>query len=592
MPGPDLTPPPPHVLREYAFIADGERGALVGPHGDVRWLCFPQWDSEAVFAALIGGGGQYTVTPLEPFVWGGYYEPGSLIWHSRWVTAGGALVECREALLLPASPDAAVLLRRVACIKGSVPIGIALDVRAGYGRRPTEDLRRIDAGRWRGRSGDVRWLWQSGEGPRPRRRGEGKTLLAELVLAEGDQHDLVLTLARREPQPVEPDVAWQATEAAWKDRIPPLQDTCTPQDARQAYAVLGGLTAGSGAMVAAATTSLPERVQGGRNYDYRYAWVRDQCYAGQAAAAAGADLLLDAAVRFVGSRLLADGPGLRPAYTVRGGRVPPERRMRLSGYPGGQDVIGNHVTDQFQLDAFGEALLLFAAAAARDRLDADAWSAARLAARVIEQRWREPDAGIWEMDARPWTHSRLICAAGLRTLAGCPQAGRSAAHWTSLADTIVARTAAGALHPSGRWQASELDQGADAALVIPAVRGAIPAGDPRTRETLRAVTAELSVDGYVYRNRAEGRPLGSGEGAFLLCGFWLALAWAQQGDLVSAVRWFERNRAACGSPGLYAEEYDVSQRQLRGNLPQAFCHALVLECAARLAGAGVGRLGA
>lgn len=585
------TSPPPHVLREYAFIADGERGALVGPRGDVRWLGFPQWDSEAVFAALIGGGGEYTVAPVEPFVWGGYYEPGSLIWRSRWVTEGGALVECREALVLPARPDAAVLLRRVACVKGSARIRITLDVRAGYGRRPMEDLRRLEAGRWSGRSGNVRWLWQSAPA-RPRRREDGTVLFAELVLAEGDQHDLVLTLARGEPQPVEAAGAWQATEAAWRDRIPPLHDTCAPQDARQAYAVLSGLTTAGGAMVAAATTSLPERVEGGRNYDYRYAWVRDQCYAGQAAAAAGADLLLDAAVRFVGSRLLADGPGLRPAYTVRGGRVPPERRIRLPGYPGGQDVIGNHVTDQFQLDTFGEALLLFAAAAARDRLDTDSWSAARLAAQVIEQRWREPDAGVWEMDVRAWTHSRLICAAGLRALAGCPEAGRSAARWTALADSIVARAAAAALHPSGRWQASEVDAGVDAALVIPPVRGAIPAGDPRTRETLRAVAAELSVDGYVYRNRVEGRPLGSGEGAFLLCGFWLALAWAQQGDLISAARWFERNRAACGSPGLFAEEYDVSQRQLRGNLPQAFCHALVLECAARLADTGVGPLGA
>ena len=110
----------------------------------------------------------------------------------------------------------------------------------------------------------------------------------------------------------------------------------------------------------------------------------------------------------------------------------------------------------------------------------------------------------------------------------------------------------------------------------------MPPGDPRTRATIDAVDGELAEDGYAYRYRIDDRPLGESEGAFLVCGLWMALAWHQQGEPLRATRWFERSLAACGGPGIYAEEYDIAQRQLRGNLPQAFVHALVLECAATL----------
>jgi GH15 family glucan-1,4-alpha-glucosidase len=149
----------------------------------------------------------------------------------------------------------------------------------------------------------------------------------------------------------------------------------------------------------------------------------------------------------------------------------------------------------------------------------------------------------------------------------------------SLADRIVSDTGEHALHPSGRWQRSPIDPTVDAALLLAGIRGAIDGSDPRTLATLHAVESELVQDGYCYRFRPDERPLGEAEGAFLLCGFWMALAYAQQGDHVRAARWFERNRAACGPPGLCSEEFDVDQHQMRGNLPQAFVHALLLECA-------------
>jgi GH15 family glucan-1,4-alpha-glucosidase len=303
---------------------------------------------------------------------------------------------------------------------------------------------------------------------------------------------------------------------------------------------------------------------------------------GQAIAKLGPYPLLDGAVAFVRDCLLEHGSDLRPAYTTTGDPVPDEQELDLPGYPGAIAMLGNRVNQQFQLDVFGESLMLFAEAAGQDRLDADGWRAVEAAVEAITSRWTEPDAGIWELEPKNWTHSRLACVAGLRAISAQRPGGQKTADWLSLADAIVAETAAHAVHPSGRWQRAPDDERLDAALLLPPIRGAIPADDPRTLATLHAYASELTEDGYAYRYRPDERPLGESEGAFLLCGFLLSLAWAQQGDVTAAARWFERNRAGAGPPGLLAEEFDVTQRQLRGNLPQAFVHALLLECAATM----------
>jgi hypothetical protein len=569
----------PHVLREYALLADGERGAVIGPRGDIVWLCFPRWDDDALLAALVGGAGSYAVTPEGRFVWGGYYEPGGLIWRSRWITEQGA-VECREALALPGRPDRAVLLRRVLARRGPARLRVVLDLRAGFGREPARDVAQGEDGLWRGRAGPAAFCWVGGQQAEPRREGDGEALVLDLALEPGQVHDLTLVLdARGEPEPPDSGRLWDGTEQGWRERVPALELTAAPRDARHAYAVLSGLTSMGGGMVAAATTSLPERAGSGRSYDYRYVWIRDQCYTGQAVAADGPHALMDDAVRFVTERLLEHGPGLAPAYTTRGEAIPEQRRLDLPGYPGGTDIVGNHVVDQFQLDVFGESLLLLAAAGRHDHLDAEGWRAVLAAAEAIAQRWREPDAGIWELERREWTHSRLTCVAGLRAVAALPEAGGDTGGWLALADAILADCAARCMHPSGRWQRAVDDPRVDSALLVSALRGAVAPEDPRSVATLRAILDELSSDGYAYRFRPDERPLGEAEGAFLLCGFWMALAQGRQGDHVAAARWFERNRAACGPPGLLSEEFDVEQRQLRGNLPQAFVHALLLEAA-------------
>lgn len=574
------------MIREYALLADGERGVIVGPRGDFVWMSAPRWDSDAVFATLIGGRGVYAVTPTSPFVWGGYYEAGSLIWRSRWTTSTG-VIECREALAFPGDPHRATVLRRIIAKHGLAEVCVTLDLRGGFGQTAVRRLACHD-GQWTGRMGNLRARWTGGEAASVTSDGRhGHHLTFTLKLAEGEHHDIVLELSDQDlpAESVDAETAWSDTEYGWQRDVPAFAETIAPADSRHSYAVLRGLTSPGGGMVAAATTSLPERSDRGRNYDYRYAWIRDQCYAGQAVAVNEPLPLLDDAVRFISARLLEDGPQMKPAYTITGARVPDQYHLNLPGYPGAQALVGNHVNEQFQLDVFGESLLLFAAAGRHDHLDGDAWRALQTAAAAIESRWQEPDAGIWEIDNRPWTHSRLICAAGLRAIArlATTTSPPSAARWSALADAIVAQTASTSVSESGCWQRSPGDAAMDAALLLPPIRGALPASDPRTIATLNMFEIELADDFYAYRFRQNPGPLAQSEGAFVLCGFIMALARHQQGNEESALRWFERNRAACGPPGLFSEEFDVNQRQLRGNLPQAFVHALMIECAARLA---------
>ena len=470
---------PPHVLREYALLADGERGALVGPRGDIAWMCAPQWHSDAVFSSLIGGSGCYAVTPADPrFVWGGYYEDGSLIWRSRWITTDG-VIECREALAYPADPRTAVLLRRIEAQDAPARVRVLLDPRAGFGRHKMTRLNREDAV-WTARSGPLHLRWSGGGDARERDDG-GLELIVELAPGATSRPGpggirrapWPATRCRPRPPGKPPRPPGQPPSRSWAASL-------APRASRHSYAVLAGLTSSGGGMVAAATMSLPERAKAGRNYDYRYVWIRDQCYTGQAVAADGPHRLLDDAVDFVASRILDDGPELKPAYTINGGRVPDEHTLsRLAGYPGGSDKAGNWVNQQFQLDAPGEALLLFAAAARHDHLDTSHWRAAEAAVAVIKARQSDPDAGVWELGNQRWTHSRLMCVAGLRAIAAAGAAGRQASDWEALADAILADAAHDCLHASGRWQRAPGDQRTDAALLLPAIRGATTAADPR-----------------------------------------------------------------------------------------------------------------
>ncbi len=566
----------PHVLRNYALLADGERAAVIGPTGEIAWMCFPGWADQPLFTSLLGGPSSYTVRPRRRYVWGGQYEEGSLIWRNRWMLVGGHVLECAEVLAYPGRTDRAVLVRRPMAEDAPEELEIRLDLRDGD--RSLTGLQEVAEGVFTARFGALHMRWQV-----PCRL-EWRDGCAHGVLAleAGEHADLILELSVSafDDDPPEGDTLLRDTRTNWQRRTPELVGSAAPRDARHSVAVLNGLTSGSGAMVAACTTSLPERAEAGWDYDYRYAWIRDQCYTGLAGAATGVDTLVDPAVRFVHERILSDGENLRPAYTVGGDPIPEQSPIDLPGYPGTVEVrSGNRAGAQFQLDVFGEALNLFAAAARSDRLSPEAHRAAEVAASAVEKRWGDPGAGVWELDQRWWTHSRLVCVAGLRAMASVITTGERASRYLSLADTILAETSRRAVHREGYWQRAPDDERVDASLLLAAIRGALPADDPRSLATMEAVKAQLCSDGYVYRFRAGDEPLGHAEGAFLVCGYWLAQAELASGDSISAVRAFERNRAACGPAGIFSEEYDVHQRQLRGNFPQAFVHAELLHTA-------------
>ncbi|MGI5347550.1 glycoside hydrolase family 15 protein [Streptomyces sp. CA-250714] len=585
----------PWALREYAFLGDGERGALISPRGELVWLCAPRWDSDAVFSQLIGGAGHYTVRPADNWqVSGGFYENGTLVRVSRWVTSQAVLIT-REALALPSDPERLVLLRQVSVERApssGAGVRLVLDPRPGFGHSAPGGWQRSE--QWAGPD-DAAPVWTaSGGGLRVRWCGAPEAgpdadgaLRGAFTLREGERRDLVLEIATERAAStgsLEPRGLWEETRRRWRQTVPDCDSLLAPRDARQAYAVLHGLTSGAGGMVAAATTSLPEHAGEGRNYDYRYAWLRDQSYAGIAVAAHGPHPLLDSACDFVTARVLEDGDALRPAYTVTGEPVPAGRSLGLPGYPGGSDRVGNQAGRQFQLDTFGEVLQLYAAAARHGHLEnRDVRRAADVAVTAVERNWQRPEAGLWELEERWWTHSRLSVVTGLRALAA-QLPGRAAERPRALAEAVLAETRARCLRPDGAWARAADDPKVDAGLLLPLARGCLAGDDPSTARTVAAVERELAEDGYVYRFRHDGRPLAEAEGAFLLCGFMMSLVSHHLGDRPAAYRWFERNRAAYGPPALYAEEFDVEQRQLRGNLPQAFVHALLLENAVRLAG--------
>jgi hypothetical protein len=202
---------PPHALHDYALLADGERGALIGPDGALSWLCAPTWHDDAVFASLIGGRGAYAVTPRARYVPGGYYEEGTLIWRSRWVTTEG-VIECREALALPGEPNRLILLRQLIAVDGPARVRVVLDAHGDYGRAPMASPHRGEDGVWHLGSGRHRLRWQGV--PVATTGGEGLT--AELLLRPGEVHDLALECSPSPlPHPLpRAEQAWAATEQA------------------------------------------------------------------------------------------------------------------------------------------------------------------------------------------------------------------------------------------------------------------------------------------------------------------------------------------------------------------------------------------
>jgi GH15 family glucan-1,4-alpha-glucosidase len=588
-------------LEAYALIGDTQSAALVGNNGSIDWLCWPRFDSDACFAALLGDErhGHWRLAPVGPLRQvHRRYRPGTLVLETDLETEEGTV---RLVDFMPPRGEAPDIVRIVQCLQGHVPVHMELAPRFGYGDRTP--WVRPRPGFVSAKAGPDAVLLRTDV---PLRLESEARLLADFSLAEGQRAAFVLTWYpshQPPPSPVEPHGALEDTVSWWRhwsDRA--LDGGPWHEPVLRSLMTLKALTySPTGGIVAAPTTSLPEHLGGVRNWDYRFCWLRDATLtllallnAGYTEeAAAWRDWLL---------RAVAGEPEeLQIMYGVAGERRLTELQLPwLPGYEGSLPVrIGNGAVEQLQLDVFGEVMdCLHHARRAGLPGQTDTWELQRHLLHYVEQHWEEPDEGIWEVRGgrRHFTHSKLMAWVAL------DRAVKSAEHfhleapledWRRLRAHMHAQICAHGYDASrGAFVQAYGSQALDASLLMIPLVGFLPATDPRVQGTVAAIQRELCEDGFVHRyDTREGLDgLPPGEGVFLACTFWLADNLALMGRTAEARVVFERLLGLCNDVGLLAEEYDPRRRRLVGNFPQAFSHVALVTTALNLTRAeGPGR---
>ena len=586
----------PSLIGDYAFLSDCTSAALVDREGTVDWWCVPRFDSPSVFGRLLDpAAGHWALAPAGAFESSREYVEGSLVLRTLFRTGTGE-VEVTDALAFGtgergheigfASPR--VLLRRVVGISGSVDVRSELAPRMEYGR--TQPHLRAGKGRVEARGGPVR-LVCTGPVEWTCRDGAAHTSFA---VSAGDRLEFRLrylpafgTSFRPGDSDEEPTV--QDTTEAWQSWAAEhtSYDGAFPGEVRRSSLVLQGLTyQPSGAVVAAATTSLPELLGGDLNFDYRFAWLRDLSLTVRslwiAACPDEPRRLFDWFANAAGHN---SGELVQIMYGVEGERDLSEHTLdHLAGYRGSRPVrVGNEAWQQKQLDVLGE--VLDAAHTLRDRLgefDAPVQDMLVMLADRAADAWSTPDAGMWEArDAeRHYTSSKVMCWVALdRAIGLAPRlgAGADVARWTEARDTVRAAILthawserAGAY--TGAFGSDQLDA---SVLMLPLV-GFLPATDERMRATIEAIESRLGADGLV-RRWAEDRS------GFLICTYWLVECLAMAGEDERARSWFRGATAYANDLGLLSEEADGSTGELLGNVPQAFSHIGLINAAWRIA---------
>ncbi|MGY1726292.1 glycoside hydrolase family 15 protein [Geodermatophilus sp. SYSU D01062] len=586
-------------IADLAFLSDRHSCALVDRGGTVEWLCFPRFDGPAVFAHLLDDdAGHWSVHPDGEFTATRRYAGRSLALETTFRTADGELV-LTDALGL--GPDNGghrigidaphVLVRRLACTAGEVEVLVDYRPRPEYGLI-VPLLSHLDGGV--AARGGADWLVLTL--PVPAELDEGRAR-ARLRLRAGDVVHLALqrsTLGDPVPAHVwsQPELAGllDRTLEAWESWCALHQSYDGPWAdlVHLSGRVLQGLSyQPSGAVVAAATTSLPEGVGGERNWDYRYSWVRDASFTMEALWVAACP---DEAEDFFAFMTTAGAGGIGPdvslqiMFGVAGEHDLSERTLgHLRGWRDSRPVrVGNGAWDQRQVDVYGE--LLGAAARLRDQLagldEETRWFLASCAD-TAAVRWRDPDQGIWEVRGEPrhFLYSKVMCWVALhRAIELAPRLGCEdrVDEWAKtceeIRDTVLQQ---GWNEEAGAFTQSFGSTALDASNLVLPIVGFLPADDPRMLATIDAIADRLTDDrGLVYRYRTEEGVdgLAGEEGTFLLCTFWLAEALALAGQVERARAVFERAAGFVSDLGLLAEEVDPATGELLGNVPQAFSH--------------------
>ena len=580
----------PLPIEDYALIGDCNTAALVGKDGSIDWLCWPRFDSNACFAALLGGpeNGRFLIAPKGNLTRvSRRYRDNTLVLETDFECEQGAVTVLD---FMPTSSTVSDLIRIVIGRRGRVEMHMELILRFGYGAS-VPWVSRLADGAVRAIAGpDMTILRTPVE-----LRGERMKTVAEFSIEAGQEIPFVLTHGPSHlapPAPADIGASLRQTEESWRqwaNRCPDL-DGWTSQ-VKRSLITLKALTYGpTGGIVAAPTTSLPEQIGGERNWDYRFCWLRDATLTLLALMNAN---YLEEATAWRGwlQRAIAGSPAqLQIMYGIAG-----ERRLAewtvpwLAGYENSQPVrIGNAASAQLQLDVYGEVMdALHQARKAGLPEDPEAWAMQRALLDHLSRIWKEPDEGMWEVRGgrRHFTYSKVMAWVAVdRAIQDLESLGLHgpAQRWHRLRDQIHADVCANGYSEKRRsFVQSYGSNQLDASLLLLPIAGFLPPEDPRIVNTIAAIQKDLTQDGLVMRYRTESSDDGMppGEGVFLACSFWMVNALVQQQRRPEAVELFEQLLSLQNDVGLLAEEYDPVRKRMVGNFPQAFSHVAMVNSA-------------
>jgi GH15 family glucan-1,4-alpha-glucosidase len=577
-------------IENYALLGNCRTAALVSNDGSIDWLCFPRFDSPACFASLLGevDNGRWRIAPRELVTERSRaYRDGTMILETTFATAGG-----RATLIdfMPPGEDN-VVVRIVEGVEGSVTFDMDLVVRFDYGRS-VPWVEKVDPNTLTAVAGPDMLVLRT---PTPI-KGRDHHSTSRFRVQAGERVAFTLThQASSKPvaDTVDPFAALAATDYFWmefSDRCPDV-GKWTPAVKRSLITLKALTFQPTGGIVAAATTSLPEHVGGERNWDYRYCWLRDATMTLLAFMNLGYFEEAQAWRNWLARSVAGNPEQMQIMYGLAGERRLPEYELPwLKGYEESKPVrIGNAAATQFQLDIYGEVADAMAQAR-RGGLPPHRRSAAiaEVIMPFLEQAWRKPDEGIWEIrgEARHFTHSKVMAWVAFDRAAILTEANHGSrekvARYRRIAEEIHAEVCAQGYNAEmGCFVQSYGSSEMDAALLQIPLTGFLPPDDPRVVRTVEMMESRLMRDGLLLRYEThygvDGLP--PGEGTFLVCSFWLADVYGLMGRQADARTLFERLLSLCNDVGLLAEQYEPRAKRMLGNFPQAFSHIGIINAA-------------